>query len=118
MARGDPGRATGIEKLLSRSTSPTPYAGWLLTLEQETSNRRSICIGALIEVGAARSPKLFYNAGLIYEARADEMPRCSIASVEGESQSGEALLNLGHADMDMGQEDGARSCWRKAVGEL
>ena len=28
----------------------------------------------------------------------------------------EALLNLGHALMDMGQEDEARSCWRKAVG--
>ena len=27
----------------------------------------------------------------------------------------EALLNLGHALMDMGQEDEARSCWRRAV---
>ena len=32
-------------------------------------------------------------------------------------QFAEALLNLGHALMAMGQEDEARSYWRKAIRE-
>ena len=45
----------------------------------------------------------------------DEAVRLYRQAVEAQPDFAEALLNLGHALKALGQEDEAKSCWRKAL---
>jgi tetratricopeptide (TPR) repeat protein len=64
-----------------------------------------------------RSPELLYNAGLICQRRGEAEDAAVLyrEAIKADPQFGEALLNLGHALMSLGNEFEARSCWRKAV---
>ena len=73
----------------------------------------------LIELGE-NSPELYYNAGLICQKRG--APNDAVLfyqqAINEDPQFAEALLNLGRLVlMAMGQEEEARSYWRKAIRE-
>ncbi len=66
-----------------------------------------------------KSPELYYNAGLICQKRGSHSDAVLLyqQAVNEDPQFAEALLNMGHAQMAMGQEEDARSSWRKAIRE-
>ena len=72
----------------------------------------------LIELGE-RSPELYYNAALICQKRGQLEDAVSYyqQALQEHPQFAEALLNLGHAMMALGQEEEARTCWRRAIRE-
>jgi tetratricopeptide (TPR) repeat protein len=86
-----------------------------LALEQQDYEEAYRLHKLLIDLGE-KSPELYYNAGLICQKRGLAADAVQFYLVE-DPQFAEALLNLGHALMAMGQEDDARSYWRKAIRE-
>jgi tetratricopeptide (TPR) repeat protein len=89
-----------------------------LSLESQDFDQAYELHRRLIEMGE-HSAELFYNAGLICQKRG-EMSDAIVyyqQALKENPQFPEALLNLGHALMQSGQEDEARSCWRKAIRE-
>ena len=70
----------------------------------------------LIDLGQ-RSPELFYNTGLLLQKSGlfEDAVKQYRQALNEKPNIAEALLNLGHALKALGQEDEARSCWRKAL---
>ena len=63
--------------------------------------------------------ELYYNAGLICQKRGKAADAALFyrQALNEDAQFAEALLNLGHVLMSMGEEEEARTCWRKAIRE-
>ena len=89
-----------------------------LALDQQDFEEALTLHQRLIELGE-HSPELFYNAGLICQRRGNAQGAVGFyqQALAEDPQFAEALLNLGHAFMDLGQEEEARSHWRKAIRE-
>ena len=89
-----------------------------LALDQQDFDEALNLHQRLIELGE-HSPELFYNAGLICQRRGNAQDAVGFyqQALGEDPQFAEALLNLGHAYMDLGKEDEARSHWRKAIRE-
>jgi tetratricopeptide (TPR) repeat protein len=62
---------------------------------------------------------VFYNAGLICQKRGHFADAISFyqQAIEADPQFAEALLNMGHAQMALGNEDQALASWRRAIKE-
>jgi tetratricopeptide (TPR) repeat protein len=118
---GDPDAARRCfeETLLLRPDSSDAVRGLAaLALEEQRYEEAFDWHKRLFELGE-HAPELYYNAGLICQKRgaARDAALFYRQALNEDPQFAEALLNLGHALMSIGQEDEARSCWRKALRE-
>jgi tetratricopeptide (TPR) repeat protein len=64
-----------------------------------------------------RIPELNYNIGVLLQQAnlQEDAARSYRRATEEKPDFAEALLNLGHALVALGQEDEARGCWQQAV---
>jgi len=62
---------------------------------------------------------VFYNAGLICQKRGKFADAVAFyqQAIDVDPHFAEALLNMGHAQMSLGAEEQALSCWRRAIKE-
>ena len=72
----------------------------------------------LIQQGE-HGPELYYNAGLLCQKldRTEEAVKFYQQALGEDPRRLEALLNLGHAWMALGNEEEARASWRRAIRE-
>ena len=72
---------------------------------------------AKLEQLGQRIPELNYNIGVLLQRSnmQEEAARSYRRATEEKPDFAEALLNLGHALVALGQEEEARGCWQQAV---
>jgi protein O-GlcNAc transferase len=87
-----------------------------LAMERQDLEQAFDMQSKLIQLGQ-RSPELFYNTGLLLQKSGllEDAVKHYRQALNEKPNIAEALLNLGHALKALGQEDEARTCWRKAL---